>query len=449
MLEVLDPHRPPEFRADAAASVTPSPRASGIVTRAIAAGMLGRRDLPLGSHERMGCHVTESTSISRVLRHPAASAESLESIALLLGAAFFAVGGVVSFVAFWGTTSRSPGPGRSGSTSASAGGDGADPFVPGRRPDRQAPAPSRYSTTHRPARRARRAPALVRRSGLASRTPYRAARVDRPWPTCSSRASSAPSCSRSRARSSRASPSPSPPTTFLSSVHLTPMLLSLVLAAFLVVGALAAMLSAGDPQWWKKNLSALGMSDAASRWPSTSRSSSRVPWSRSSPGTPRRRCRRRPRRSSRPHHPARGAGPDRHLPRLRGIFPVDEFLSVHNTVATGMAVIFAVIVIGLRWLVPAMPRVFVLLGYAYVGVIVVLGIFFAIGYYNLTAVELVAGCAHLQLDHRVPPEHGHDAYRRSRRHRLKRTCGRGRMPHPTPSRCRARRSTPSARAPSS
>ena len=56
-----------------------------------------------------------------------------------------------------------------------------------------------------------------------------------------------------------------------------------------------------------------------------------------------------------------------------------------------MAVVFAAIVIGLRWLVPAMPRVFILLGYAYIGVIVVLAVFFAIGYYNLTAVELVAG----------------------------------------------------------
>jgi hypothetical protein len=38
-----------------------------------------------------------------------------------------------------------------------------------------------------------------------------------------------------------------------------------------------------------------------------------------------------------------------------------------------------------------MPRVFVLLGYVFVGVIVLLAIFFAVGYYNLTAVELVAG----------------------------------------------------------
>ena len=151
------------------------------------------------------------------------------------------------------------------------------------------------------------------------------------------------------------------------------------------------MLSASDPQWWKENLSALGMSDEASALafnitliiagalvtiiaryatatlPTTTREELR----------------------------------GRTLLRVGlvligiflacvGIFPVDEFFLVHNTVATGMAVIFAAIVIGLRWLVPAMPRVFVLLGYVYVGVIVLLGIFFAIGYYNLTAVELVA-----------------------------------------------------------
>jgi hypothetical protein len=48
-------------------------------------------------------------------------------------------------------------------------------------------------------------------------------------------------------------------------------------------------------------------------------------------------------------------------------------------------------VIGLPRFLPSMPRVFVVLGWVYVGVIVLLGIFFAIGYYNLTAVELVAG----------------------------------------------------------
>jgi hypothetical protein len=74
-----------------------------------------------------------------------------------------------------------------------------------------------------------------------------------------------------------------------------------------------------------------------------------------------------------------------------GIFPVDEFFALHNTVATGMAVTYAVIVFALPRLVPSMPRVFVILGYVYVAVVVLLGIFFATGYYNLTAVELVAG----------------------------------------------------------
>ena len=132
-----------------------------------------------------------------------------------------------------------------------------------------------------------------------------------------------------------------------------------------------------------------------------------------------------------------------------GIFPVDEFFVVHNTVATGMAVIFAVIVIGLRWLVPAMPRVFVLLGYVFVGVIVLLGVFFAIGYYNLTAVELVAGGAHLQLDHRVPAERGHHAHRRqvTSHGRGGHADGAGCRGIRPRSRCRARRSARGARAP--
>jgi hypothetical protein len=47
-------------------------------------------------------------------------------------------------------------------------------------------------------------------------------------------------------------------------------------------------------------------------------------------------------------------------------------------------------VVSLRWLLPSMPRIFILFGYVYVGVIVVLATFFITGYYNLTAVELIA-----------------------------------------------------------
>lgn len=179
---------------------------------------------------------------------------------------------------------------------------------------------------------------------------------------------------------------------FLSSVRMTPMLLSLVLAVFLVVGVITAMLSATDPLWWEKNLSALGMTDDVSALAfnltlivagAIVTIVARYATAGLPAATPKER---RGRDVVRYGLVAIGI-----LLALVGVFPVDEFFLVHNTVATGMAVVFAVIVIGLPRFLPTMPRVFVYLGWVYVGVIVVLGVFFAVGYYNLTAVELVAG----------------------------------------------------------
>lgn len=179
---------------------------------------------------------------------------------------------------------------------------------------------------------------------------------------------------------------------FLSSVRMTPMLLSLVLAVFLVVGVITAMLSSTDPLWWEKNLSALGMTDDLSALAfnltlivagAIVTIVARYATAGLPAVTPKER---------------RGRDVVRYglvvigiLLALVGVFPVDDFFLVHNTVATGMAVVYAVIVIGLPRFLPTMPRVFVYLGWAFVGVIVVLGVFFAVGYYNLTAVELVAG----------------------------------------------------------
>ena len=179
---------------------------------------------------------------------------------------------------------------------------------------------------------------------------------------------------------------------FLSSVRMTPMLLSLVLAVFLVVGVITAMLSASDPQWWQENLSALGMTDDISALAfnltliiagAIVTIVARYATSGLPAGTA---------------EEQRGRDLVRYglvligvLLACVGIFPVDEFFLVHNTVATGMAVVYTVIVIGLPRFLPSMPRVFVILGWVYVGVIVVLGVFFAVGYYNLTAGELVAG----------------------------------------------------------
>jgi hypothetical membrane protein len=178
---------------------------------------------------------------------------------------------------------------------------------------------------------------------------------------------------------------------FLSAVNLTPMMLSLVLAVFLAVGVFASMLSATDPLWWQDNLSALGMSDDVSSLTFNLTlivagamvttiahyATAYLPHS-----THRELCGRRRVRTA---LVLIGV-----LLACVGIFPVDDFYWLHTGAASGMVVVYMVMVARLRRLLPSMPRVFVLLGYVYVAVIVVLVVFFVTGYYTLTAVELVA-----------------------------------------------------------
>ena len=178
---------------------------------------------------------------------------------------------------------------------------------------------------------------------------------------------------------------------FLCAVSLTPMLLSVILVIFLAVGSFTSMLSASDPLWWQKNLSTLGISDDISALAfnltliiagvivTTIAHFATAGVSVKNP------------QEVRGRNLVRGAialiGV---LLACVGIFPVDEFVTAHNASATGMAAVYVAMTIGLRVFIPAMPRVFVLLGYVFVGVIVVLAVLFATGYYNLTAVELVA-----------------------------------------------------------
>jgi hypothetical protein len=56
-----------------------------------------------------------------------------------------------------------------------------------------------------------------------------------------------------------------------------------------------------------------------------------------------------------------------------------------------MVVAFAVLTIRLRTWVPGISRAFLPVGWGFLAVIVVLAVLFAVGYYSLTAVELVAG----------------------------------------------------------
>ena len=176
---------------------------------------------------------------------------------------------------------------------------------------------------------------------------------------------------------------------FFSATHMDLQLLAVVLAVFLVFGVMASMLTASDPDWWKDNLSALGMSSNVSAFAfnitiivagflvtTLARYATR--------GIP----------TANP----RGIGRVRVclivvgvFLGLVGVFPVDQFFAVHTGVASGMVVAFGVLVIGLpRW-ITGMPRPFVVLGWLFLAVTLVLAVLFAVGYYTLTAVELVAG----------------------------------------------------------
>ena len=178
---------------------------------------------------------------------------------------------------------------------------------------------------------------------------------------------------------------------FLSSVHLSSMLLSLVLAAFIVSGAITSMMSATDPLWWQKNLSTLGIGNDISSLAfnvtliiagimvTTIAHYATAPLPAST------RAEARGRTLVRVALMVIGI-----LLACVGAFPLDRNETIHNYSASGMAVVYVALVIAFPWLVPSISRVFVILGYVYVGVIVVLAVFFISGYYNLTAVELVA-----------------------------------------------------------
>lgn len=179
---------------------------------------------------------------------------------------------------------------------------------------------------------------------------------------------------------------------FLSAAGMDLMRLSTVLAAFAVVGILASMLSAPDPHWWQLHLSALGMSQSVSSltFNLTLIVAGVIVTAIARYATD-----------------ARGiADPRQHAAAIRvrvgliligvllacvGIFPLNVSATLHNVSAVGMVLVFALVVFWVRNALPAAPASFFVLGYVFFAVIVLMLVFFAIGYYVLTAAELVAG----------------------------------------------------------
>ena len=333
----------------------------------------------------------QPVSLRGLARHPIANAESLESIALLIGAATFVVVAGVSLFVFWGANVPIAGPGSIGQyTALTAALVTVVIFVVARLPHSDGALLGTRTADKLDLPGARLhwydigalalAYAVIAllgwlgTAGLLERS-FQGAVV---FPVSAAMLAGVAVAVTAYA-------------VFLSAIHLTPMLLSVVLVVFLVVGCFTSMLSATDPLWWQKNLSTLGISDDVSALAFNLTliiagviitviahyATAAIP-------------------ANGPTE-ERGRGFVRGALALMGVFlafvgmlPVDRFLTAHSLFASGMAVIFVVLTLGLGRFVPSMPRVFVLLGYVFVAVIVMLAVLYVTGYYNLTAVELIA-----------------------------------------------------------
>jgi len=176
---------------------------------------------------------------------------------------------------------------------------------------------------------------------------------------------------------------------FLSGTRMSASSLAVLLPLFLIEGLFASMLTAGDRQWWKRNLSALGETDdpSAIAFNVTLVVGGFIV-------------------TTLARYATRGipSAPTHGLARVRlglvlvgvslmlvGALPADAFYWPHTLSAAAMALVFGVVVVFLpRW-IPGLPRLFLFLGWLLAAILVVQFVLFATGYYTLTAVELVVG----------------------------------------------------------
>ena len=183
-------------------------------------------------------------------------------------------------------------------------------------------------------------------------------------------------------------------TAYLSALSMTAYRLSALLAGFLVTGILTSMLTAENPQWWQENLSALGTSSDVSgvAFNFTLIVAGVVVTTLAGYAT-----------ATLAATATTSAA--RHRVRVLeggivligvflagvGLFPVDERFGIHTLVASGMVVVFASLIVRIRALVPSISATFAALGWVFLAVIAVAAVmWFPVGYYNLTAVELIA-----------------------------------------------------------
>jgi hypothetical protein len=181
---------------------------------------------------------------------------------------------------------------------------------------------------------------------------------------------------------------------YLSALTMNAYRLAALLAVFLTTGVFTSMLTAEDPLWWQENLSALGMSSDVSGVAFnftltlagvvvTTLAGYATAGLRSTAGTQSARRRVRSLEGGIVLIGVFLAGV--------GLFPVDVHFWIHTMFASGMVLVFTALVVRIRKLVPSIPMTFTSLGAVFLAVIAfAVVMYFPVGYYNLTAVELIA-----------------------------------------------------------
>jgi hypothetical membrane protein len=181
---------------------------------------------------------------------------------------------------------------------------------------------------------------------------------------------------------------------YLSVSRMTTQRMSTLLMAFVVIGTLTAMVTTPDPEWWKVHFSQLGTFDDLSSWVfngtliaggllvttfavyiandmqvladagllTSARGVTAVPALFVVMGI---------------------------MLACVGIFPVDVNLWLHNLSASGMAVMFLVLLIGGPRFLAGMPRTYFVASWTFLAATVLSVVLFVVGYFSLTAFEII------------------------------------------------------------
>ncbi|MBN9176715.1 MAG: DUF998 domain-containing protein [Microbacterium sp.] len=176
---------------------------------------------------------------------------------------------------------------------------------------------------------------------------------------------------------------------YLSASRMTTQRLTSLLVAFIAIGTVSAMLTTSDPKWWEYHFSQLGTFNDLSSFlfnGTLIAGGLLVTTFTLYVG-----------------HDLAALGESPRGTRIVttalavmgvmlacvGIFPVDVNMLLHNLSASGMALMFLLLLVGGPWIVRRMPRAYFLSSWAFLAALVVSIVLFAVGYFGLTAFEII------------------------------------------------------------